>query len=59
MQIKRVHGENYGVDNNALAESMIGLFKTELIRPRSPWRTVKGQLDLPAGGQEFSPLVAR
>ena len=27
--------------DNALAESMIGLFKTELIKPRGPWRTVE------------------
>ena len=27
--------------DNALAESMIGLFKTELIKPRAPWRTVE------------------
>jgi putative transposase len=27
--------------DNALAESTIGLFKTELIRPRGPWRTVE------------------
>jgi putative transposase len=27
--------------DNALAESMIGLFKTELIKPRRPWRTVE------------------
>jgi putative transposase len=27
--------------DNALAESMIGLFKTELIRPGGPWRTVE------------------
>jgi putative transposase len=26
--------------DNALAESVIGLFKTELIKPRGPWRTV-------------------
>jgi putative transposase len=27
--------------DNALAESTIGLFKTELINPRAPWRTVE------------------
>lgn len=27
--------------DNALAESVIGLFKTELIKPRAPWRTVE------------------
>ncbi|MBW0100907.1 IS3 family transposase [Pseudonocardia sp. KRD291] len=27
--------------DNALAESTIGLFKTELIKPRGPWRTVE------------------
>jgi putative transposase len=27
--------------DNALAESTIGLFKTELIKPRAPWRTVE------------------
>ena len=26
---------------NALAETVIGLFKTELIKPRGPWRTVE------------------
>ena len=26
---------------NALAESVIGLFKTELIKPGGPWRTVE------------------
>ena len=28
-------------DDNALAESVIGLFKTELINPGGPWRTAK------------------
>jgi putative transposase len=28
-------------DDNALAESVIGLFKTELIKPRGPWRTAE------------------
>ena len=27
--------------DNALAESVIGLFKTELIKPRGPWRSVE------------------
>jgi putative transposase len=27
--------------DNALAESVIGLFKTELVKPRGPWRTVE------------------
>ena len=27
--------------DNALAESVIGLFKTELIKPGGPWRTVE------------------
>jgi putative transposase len=27
--------------DNALAESVIGLYKTELIRRRGPWRTVE------------------
>jgi putative transposase len=31
--------------DNALAESVIGLFKTELITPRGPWRTA-GQVEL-------------
>jgi putative transposase len=31
-------GEAY---DNALAETVIGLFKTELIKPRGPWRTVE------------------
>lgn len=31
--------------DNALAETVIGLFKTELIKPRGPWRTV-GQVEI-------------
>jgi len=31
-------GDSY---DNALAESVNGLFKTELIKPRKPWRTVE------------------
>jgi len=31
--------------DNALAESVIGLFKTELIKPRGPWRTA-GQVEI-------------
>ena len=27
--------------DNALAESVIGLLKTELIKPHGPWRTVE------------------
>ena len=27
--------------DNALAESVIGLYKTELIKPRGPWRTAQ------------------
>ena len=27
--------------DNALAETVIGLFKTELIKPRGPWRSVE------------------
>ena len=27
--------------NNALTESTIGLYKTELIKHRGPWRTVE------------------
>ena len=27
--------------DNALAESVIGLFKTEVIRPRGPWRSIE------------------
>ena len=30
-------GDSY---DNALAESVIGLYKTELIRPRGPWRNL-------------------
>jgi transposase InsO family protein len=26
--------------DNALAETINGLYKTELIRPRKPWRTI-------------------
>ena len=32
-------GDSY---DNALAESVIGLFKTEVIRSRGPWRNVEG-----------------
>jgi putative transposase len=28
--------------DNALAETINGLYKTELIKPRKPWRTVEG-----------------
>jgi putative transposase len=31
-------GDSY---DNALAESIIGLFKTEVIRPKGPWRTLE------------------
>lgn len=31
-------GDSY---DNALAETIIGLFKTEVIRRRGPWRTVE------------------
>jgi putative transposase len=31
-------GDSY---DNALAESVIGLFKTELIRRRGPWRSIE------------------
>lgn len=27
--------------DNALAESLIGLYKTELIKPRGPWHTIQ------------------
>ena len=30
-----------GAYDNALAESVIGLFKTELIKPGGPWRTAE------------------
>jgi hypothetical protein len=33
---------------NALAESVIGLYKTELIRLAGPWRTVE-QVEIPCG----------
>ena len=33
-------GWNVAADN-ALAESLIGLFRTELIKPAGPWRTVE------------------
>ena len=33
--LERSRGNSY---NNALAESVIGLFKTEVIRKRGPWR---------------------
>ena len=31
-------GDSY---DNALAETVIGLFKTEVIRPRGPWRSLE------------------
>jgi putative transposase len=31
-------GDSY---DNAEAESLIGLYKTELVRPEGPWRTVE------------------
>jgi putative transposase len=31
--------------DNALAESVIGLFKTELIKPHGPWRTA-GEVEI-------------
>jgi putative transposase len=34
----RLAGQSY---DNALAESINGLYKTELIRPRRPWRTIE------------------
>ncbi len=34
-------GSRGDADDNALAESVIGLFKTEVIRRRGPWRTVE------------------
>lgn len=33
-------GSTGDADDNALAESVIGLFKTEVIRARGPWRTL-------------------
>jgi putative transposase len=35
-------GDSY---DNALAESTIGLYKTELVRPRGPWRGI-GELEI-------------
>ena len=39
---------NFGIDSsrgdsydNAMAESIIGLYKTEVIRPRGPWRSLE------------------
>jgi putative transposase len=34
-------GQQRTAADNALAESVIGLFKTELIKPRGPWRTAE------------------
>src|SRR3989441_3553095 len=39
-------GDSY---DNALAETVMGLYKTELIRPRGPWRTAE-QVELATGG---------
>jgi len=34
----RLAGQSY---DNALAETINGLYKTELIKPRKPWRTIE------------------
>jgi putative transposase len=34
----RLAGQSY---DNALAETINGLYKTELIKPRRPWRTIE------------------
>ena len=39
-EIERVYAENFRV-YGALAESIIGLYKTEVIRRRGPWRHVE------------------
>jgi putative transposase len=47
--------------DNALAETVIGLFKTELIKPRGPWRTVE-QVEiatLERAGRDRHPGVRR
>ena len=36
-----VHGKSDTLYDNALAETVIGLFKTELIRRRGPWRSLE------------------
>jgi transposase InsO family protein len=33
-----IDGADFDIDVNALAETVIGLFKTEVIRQRGPWR---------------------
>ena len=40
--IKRSVGSVGDSYDNALAESVIGLFKTEVIRRRGPWRNIDG-----------------
>ena len=47
--------------DNALAESVIGLFKTEVIRRKGPWQPSRGGgiRDARVGGLVQSPPVAR
>ena len=38
LHLPRLAGQSY---DNALAETINGLYKTELIKPRKPWRTIE------------------
>ena len=38
--VRRSMGRRATALDNALAESLIGLYKTELIKPRGPWHTI-------------------
>lgn len=50
-------GDSY---DNALAESVIGLFKTEVIRRRVPWRGIEGvEFATRMGGLVQQPPTAR
>ena len=40
--------------DNALAETINGLYKTELIKPRKPWRTIE---DVEVATAEWVALV--
>lgn len=44
-QAKVLAAGRYDTDKTGYAESVIGLFKTELIKPRGPWRTA-GQVEI-------------
>ncbi len=41
MRISHDHRSGWWAVDNALAEMINGLYKTELIKPRTPWRTIE------------------